>query len=65
MYLGESVGKSCLSFLGNNRFYQKSLLITGTVHDFQELLRNENKNIFVIILLLLPVHGRKRVILFN
>ena len=63
--MGESAGKSCLSLLGNNRFYQKSLLITGTVHDFQELLRNENKNTFVIILLLLPVHGRKRVILFN
>ena len=63
--MGELAGKSCLSFLGNNWFYQKSLLITGTVHDFQELLRNENKNILVIIFLLLPVHGRKRVILFN
>ena len=65
LYLGESAGKSCLSLLRNNRFYQKSLLITETVHNFKELLRNENKNIFLKIFSLFPVHGRKKVILFN
>ena len=63
--MGESAGKNCLSLLGNNRFYQKSLLITETVHDFKELLRNENKSIFLIIFPLFLVHGRKKVILFN